>query len=29
VPLQEIEEVLKDAVGRVRKIIEALVAGAA
>jgi len=25
VPLQKIEEVLKDAVGRVRKIIEALV----
>jgi len=29
VPLQEIEEVLKDAVGRVRRIIEALVAKAA
>jgi len=28
VPLQKIEEVLKDAVGRVRKIIEALATGA-
>ena len=28
VPLQQIEEVLKDAVARVRKIIEALATGA-